>query len=37
VIKTGVAHALQTVTPGFAIEFSATRFNAGDTHRYALV
>ena len=30
-IQTGVAHTLQTIEPGQAIEFSHTRFNAADT------
>jgi mannose-6-phosphate isomerase-like protein (cupin superfamily) len=36
-IQPGVAHALRTVKPGQAIEFSRTRFDPGDIHRYALV
>ncbi len=37
IIQTGVAHALQTVAPGWAIEFSPARFDPEDIHRYPLV
>jgi len=36
VIQTGVAHAYQTVDPGQAIEFSPTRFDPADIHRFPL-
>jgi len=36
-IPPGVAHALRTVQPGQAIEFSPARYDAADTYRYALV
>ena len=36
VIQTGIAHALRTVTPGHAIEFSKTRFDAGDSYPFQL-
>jgi mannose-6-phosphate isomerase-like protein (cupin superfamily) len=36
VIQTGIAHALQTVEPGQAIEFSTSRFDAADIHRFPL-
>jgi hypothetical protein len=36
-ISTGVAHTLQIIKAGQAIEFSAERFDAADIHRYVLV
>ncbi len=36
-IPTGVAHALQTVQPGEAIEFGQVRFDAADIYPYPLV
>ena len=36
-IQPGIAHALQTVVPGQAIEFSTTRFDPADIHRFPLV
>ncbi len=36
VIQTGIAHALQTVEPGQAIEFSTSRFDAADIYRFPL-
>jgi len=35
-IQTGVAHALQIVRPGLALEFSGARFDAADIYRYPL-
>jgi len=35
-IRAGVAHALKTIKAGGAVEFSGTRFNPGDTHRYPI-
>jgi hypothetical protein len=35
-IQTGIAHTLQPVRPGQAIEFSAARFDPADIHRYPL-
>ena len=35
-ISTGIAHALQIIQPGLAIEFSSTRFDPADTYRYVL-
>jgi len=35
-ISSGVAHAIRTVQPGHAIEFSSTRFDAADIHRFPL-
>lgn len=32
-----VAHAMQVLTPGFAIEFSPNRYNPADTFRTALI
>jgi quercetin dioxygenase-like cupin family protein len=37
IIRTGVAHALQVVAPGEAIEFSGARFDAADIYRYQLL
>jgi mannose-6-phosphate isomerase-like protein (cupin superfamily) len=34
VIQTGIAHALRTVDPGQAIEFSCARFDAADIHKF---
>jgi mannose-6-phosphate isomerase-like protein (cupin superfamily) len=36
VIETRIAHALQTVQRGQAIEFSVARFDPADIHRYPL-
>jgi len=36
-IVPGVAHALQTVASGFAVEFSSVRFDASDVYGYALL
>jgi quercetin dioxygenase-like cupin family protein len=36
VIRIGIAHALRTVEPGQAIEFSASRFDPADIHRFPL-
>ncbi len=36
-IPTDVAHAFRTVQPGQALEFSATRFDPEDTHRFHLL
>jgi mannose-6-phosphate isomerase-like protein (cupin superfamily) len=35
-IRTGIAHALRTVEPGQAIEFSVARFDPADIHRFPL-
>jgi uncharacterized cupin superfamily protein len=35
-IQTGVAHALQVLRSGLAIEYSTARFDAADIYRYAL-
>lgn len=35
-IEPGIAHALQTVRAGQAIEFSPARYDPADTHRYPL-
>lgn len=35
-IPTGIAHALRTIQPGQAIEFSPSRFDPGDIHAYPL-
>lgn len=35
-IQAGVAHALKTIQSGFAVEFSPSRFDPADTHRYPL-
>ena len=37
VIQTGVAHALQVVQAGQAVEFSAARFDPLDIHKFPLV
>lgn len=36
-IAPGIAHALQVVRTGQAIEFSRTRFDASDTQRFRLI
>ncbi len=36
VIETGVAHALRTLEPGEAIEFSPARFAAADVYPFPL-
>jgi quercetin dioxygenase-like cupin family protein len=36
-IRTGIAHALQTIEPGQAIEFGQVRFDATDIFPYPLV
>jgi mannose-6-phosphate isomerase-like protein (cupin superfamily) len=36
VIRAGIAHALRTVKPGQAIEFSIARFDRADVHRFPL-
>ena len=36
-IATGIAHALQPVRPGYAIEFSKARFDPFDVERFRLV
>jgi mannose-6-phosphate isomerase-like protein (cupin superfamily) len=36
VISTGVAHVLEAVEPGMAIEFSAARFEVGDVERFVV-
>lgn len=35
-IQTGIAHALQPVKPGQAVEFSTARFDAADIHKFPL-
>jgi hypothetical protein len=35
-IQTGVAHVLQTIEPGLAIEFSPTRFDPADSFPFIL-
>jgi mannose-6-phosphate isomerase-like protein (cupin superfamily) len=37
VIQPGVAHALRTVKSGQAVEFSRSRFDRADIHRYPLI
>ena len=37
ILQPGVAHALHTVKPGQAVEFSRVRFDPADIHRYLLV
>jgi hypothetical protein len=37
VIRTRIAHALRAVAPGQAIEFSSSRFDLADIHRFLLV
>jgi hypothetical protein len=36
IIETGVAHALQVVQPGHAVEFSPARFDPLDIHKFPL-
>jgi len=36
-IQTGVAHALEPLEPGQAIEFSSARFDAADIYRFQVV
>jgi mannose-6-phosphate isomerase-like protein (cupin superfamily) len=36
VIRTRIAHALRAVAPGQAIEFSSSRFDLADIHRFLL-
>jgi quercetin dioxygenase-like cupin family protein len=36
-IPVGIAHALQPLTVGKAVEYSPARFEAADVHRYQLV
>jgi len=36
ILQPGVAHAFRTLKPGQAIEFSKTRFDPDDIHRYPL-
>ena len=36
VIRTGIAHALRTVEPGQAVEFSSSRFDPADIHQFPL-
>jgi len=36
VIRTGIAHALRTVEPGQAVEFSSSRFDPADIHQFQL-
>lgn len=35
-IQPGIAHALRTVVPGLAVEYSPSRFDPSDTHRHPL-
>src|SRR5262245_5654126 len=35
-VSPGIAHALQTLQAGVAIEFSQVRFDAADIHRYLI-
>ncbi|MEI6393670.1 MAG: cupin domain-containing protein [Verrucomicrobiota bacterium] len=35
-IRTGVAHALRTLEPGQAVEFSSTRFDPSDIYPFSL-
>jgi len=37
IIETNVAHALRTIEPGSAIEFSPSRFDRTDVYRYPLL
>ena len=37
VLQPGIAHALRTVKPGEAIEFSKLRFDPNDTYRHPLI
>ena len=36
-IATGIAHTLTPTEPGYGVEFSKVRFNAGDIHPFRLV
>jgi len=36
VIRTRIAHAFRAVAPGQAIEFSSTRFDSADIHKFLL-
>ena len=36
-IHTGIAHAVQIVGPGQAVEFSGTRFDPADIHKFLLI
>lgn len=36
-IDCGLAHAFQTVAPGYAVEFSPARFDAADAYSFAVV
>ena len=36
IIPPGVAHAMRTIRPGKALEFSPARFNAADSYRFEL-
>jgi hypothetical protein len=36
VIRTGIAHVLQVMSPGQAVEFSTARFDPTDIHRVQL-
>ena len=36
VIQTGIAHALQVVVAGQAVEFSTARFDSSDIHKFPL-
>jgi mannose-6-phosphate isomerase-like protein (cupin superfamily) len=37
IIATGIAHAIEPTRAGYAVEFSKTRFDAADVHRFALI
>jgi hypothetical protein len=37
IIPTGIAHALKTVRPGVALEFSPAGFDSSDIHRYPVI
>jgi quercetin dioxygenase-like cupin family protein len=36
-IQTGIAHVLQPITPGLAIEYSSARFDPADIHRFPVI
>jgi len=36
VIRTGIAHALRILEPGYAIEFSSSQFDPADIHKFLL-
>jgi dTDP-4-dehydrorhamnose 3,5-epimerase-like enzyme len=36
-VSTGIAHALKTLKPGVAVEFSKTRFNPSDVQKFRLI